>query len=88
MKIISQFDVSSWSHNCKCAKCDSELEADSTDVRHTHSERDGVHPASENYHVECPVCQNNIYLSVKSIPVAVQIDAQKRAVRASSSYLD
>lgn len=86
MKIIEKVDTSNWSLECKCKECETKLEIEATDLRYYLSERDGIHPASDNYSVQCVVCSNYIYIPVGSIPKIVQIEAQQRSRR--NSYLD
>jgi hypothetical protein len=86
MKIISQLDTRNWSLECKCGHCESKLEINATDIRHSHSEGDGIYPASDSYSVQCPVCVHYINVPATDIPKVVQLTAQKSS--RSSSYFD
>ena len=86
MKIIEKPDVSGWSHSCKCKNCETKLEVEAADLHYTHSEGDGIYPASDNYYAQCPICSHHIYVPVNGVPKIVQIEAQKRAPKYSSVW--
>lgn len=86
MKIIEKQDTRSWRLNCECKECETKLEIEATDLSYYLSERDGMHPSSDHYSVQCVVCSNNIYIPAGSIPKIIQIEAQQRAKR--NPYLD
>lgn len=88
MKIIEKLDTSSWSYLCRCSNCETKLEIEATDIRHSHSSGDGVYPSSEYYYVYCPVCSHSVNVTATVIPKVIQVEAQKRSAPRSSSYFD
>lgn len=86
MKIISQIDTSTWSHKCKCGNCESQLEVEASDIRHSHSKSDGIYPSSDSYYVCCPVCSYSVIILTNDMPKIVQIEAQKRCAPSPSLY--
>ena len=55
MKIIEKVDVSNWCYNCQCTDCETKLEIEAADLHYTRSDRDGIHPPSDNYSAKCLV---------------------------------
>lgn len=82
MKILKKVEVNTWKHVFTCTKCESELEADASDVVHEHHAGNIRDPSFDTYHVTCPVCEYKHSLSFKEMPKVVQLEAQKRSSNA------
>lgn len=82
MKVISKPDVSDWAYAKTCTNCDSQLEIEQSDIKHGHSNADGIYPASDYYYVNCSVCQTTINIPIEKIPKLIQIEAMRRNINA------
>jgi hypothetical protein len=79
MKIIKQIDTSGWRFHTVCDKCETELEADSSDVVYNHYAGDQREPYSyETYHIVCPVCTGHITVPKDKMSKALQLQIQKK----------
>lgn len=78
MKIIKKVDTSNWKYHVTCDKCDTELEADASDVSHKHYDGDQREPSYDGYYVFCPVCNQQLTVSKDKLPKALQIQIQNR----------
>lgn len=90
MKILKQVDASAWTHKISCEGCDSELQADVTDIRYKHVTGDQRDPSYDSYQIECPICHICLDIFEESIPKTVRIQAKNKAYVSSlsSSYQD
>ena len=91
MKVLKKTDTSKWSWRTKCVKCESELEAERGDIKHSLSEDDGpFRPGSiDLWTITCPMCSNEIYLSEKEIPKLLQMEVkQKKFSSPGVSFVD
>ena len=77
MKIIKQVDVSNWKYRFTCTSCDSELEAEASDIKHTshYDQRDAQY---DTYCVYCPVCSTSKSILEKDIPKALQVKIKSK----------
>lgn len=91
MKIIKKADTSAWRYKFTCNKCDTELEADGSDLIHKHypggDSRD-PYPSSDVYTVICPVCAESRNVPDKDIPKALMHEVRQRCERLNTSYFD
>jgi hypothetical protein len=90
MKVIKKEDTSHWTYKHICKDCDSELEVEAKDLRHTHYDGDFRDPAYDTYSAQCAVCTRTFTVPVNKIPKLIQIEAQGRTQRYSGSggYFD
>lgn len=82
MKVLEKKDWGAWRVTVKCAKCESALEAESTDIHAQFYDADGpTRPSCWSYLVKCPVCRNEVYLNSDLIPPYLQEQAQAASRR-------
>lgn len=90
MKVIKKQDVSGWSFKHTCTKCDSELEADSKDVKYSHYAGDQREPGYETFSASCAVCHQSFNIPASNIPKLLQVEIKQRSTstHGSGSYWD
>lgn len=77
MKIIKKEDISHWTYKIICSGCDSELEAESSDLKRTYYAGDFRDPESESFYVVCPVCSKGNAIAESKIPKLIKIGLRK-----------
>lgn len=88
MKIIKKADISNWSHKFTCNSCDSELEAESSDLFYSFHSGYGRETDYETYSVKCAVCNTSHTVKDSVIPKALKLEVKERTQRRSSNYFD
>ena len=91
MKVLKQADTSAWRYKFTCSKCDSELEAEGSDLKHKHVDGGDMrdpYPSYDLYTVNCAVCQESRNVPEKDIPKALIHQVKERCKLRSSSYFD
>jgi endogenous inhibitor of DNA gyrase (YacG/DUF329 family) len=73
MKIIKQVDISNWAYKHTCADCETEMEADKSDINYQYVAGDRNEIGSDRFHFACPVCSKIVYIPNDKIPKALQI---------------
>jgi hypothetical protein len=73
MKVLKKADTSNWSHKFKCSSCESELEAESSDLLYTYCSGYGREPDYEYYSVKCAVCDAAHNVKTADIPQLLQL---------------
>lgn len=80
MKILRQgVDHNTWTINCDCPHCDSELQAEASDITSLYHSGDYREPSYYSYSVQCPVCKNSISLDKEDLPKLIKVMADKKA---------
>lgn len=79
MEIINATDIDNWSKEVKCSDCNSKLKIKEDDLQFSidqYADRCGGWSYTDQYHVICPICQNNIFVSTV-LPIIKQRVKQK-----------
>ena len=67
-----------WSYTFMCSECDSELQADASDLIHHHYDGDQREPGYETWCITCPVCAHSTIVKDDKIPKIVKINHAKK----------
>ncbi len=87
MKVIKKQDVSGWSYKYTCTNCESELEVEPSDIKHTHYSGDQREDPYDTFTVYCAVCLQSHTILLDKIPKLIQIEVKKRSSR-GGGYFD
>ena len=94
MKIIEKKDYTAWRHPFTCSRCESQLEAEPSDLRGIYTEgwsdptNGSGAPAYWTYKVQCAVCSQEHTVLETTIPRALQHEVQERSKRRNTNYFD
>lgn len=89
MKIVKQVDTANWKYNFTCSKCDTELEASASDIKHHHYDGDVREPPNDTFYVNCPVCNLATSIAKEKIPKALQVQVtNKKTTTGGNGYWD
>jgi hypothetical protein len=76
MKVIKKAEISAWTYEFTCIKCDSELEAGADDVKYIYHDGMNREPDFDEYVVLCPVCGGTESLTTAELPKLLKLIAQ------------
>mgnify|MGYP003442969636 CR=1 FL=1 len=82
MEVLSQKDWASWTFECKCGLCESELKCFMKDIGTFVGDWS---EAERQFYVRCMICSEQIILVTESLPKYVQITVT-RAYESAASY--
>lgn len=78
MKVLKKQDVTNWSYKHTCVHCDSELEAEASDLSFGHVDGDMREPGYDYFWATCTVCGMNFNVLTDKIPKLVQLAAKEK----------
>jgi hypothetical protein len=73
MKIIKQVDISNWCYNHTCEECETEMEADRSDIKYQYIAGDRNEAGTDNFYFDCPVCSKSVYVPIAVVPKILQV---------------
>lgn len=89
MKVIKKVDTSGWNIKHTCTTCESELEIEKGDIKYEYHSGYQRDPDYVSWTTKCPVCNQHIDISIKSIPKVVQVEIKNGKIPSPGvSYVD
>jgi hypothetical protein len=88
MKVLNKPDVSNWSYKHRCDNCECELEVEAKDLRYYRYEGDMRESGYETYSAACAVCNDDFTIPNEKVPRLIQLEAQDRTKRVTTSQWD
>lgn len=86
MKIIKKQDVSGWAFKHTCTNCESELQVEPSDLRHSSYPGDMRESGYETFTANCVVCSQSFTIANDKIPKLIQIEVKKRSSSTGGYY--